>query len=261
MFTELRLVHGSERIAFSVWRVVSSAKVSDLTGKYTTHRYNSLVVKQVAEAIRHNLKGSVLDIGCGRGNELLELSKSHPDLHVGIDLSIQSLRENDLLDSGIVGDVLHLPIANESIDCVTIIDVAEHLRDPARSFQEIQRCLKKGGKVVILTPNLYRASCFSLIGKLLPFATRKMVLALVGRPLLASPYPVWYRINTINSVKKLVHNTELELKLVYCLPGIPHWFSQSKVLLTLYLAYSKIVIDAFGLLSLAERFCFVLSRR
>ncbi len=48
-----------------------------------------------------------------------------------------------------------LPFANESFDAAVMLEVMEHLRDPARALQDLVRVLRPGGTLVLSMPFLY----------------------------------------------------------------------------------------------------------
>jgi SAM-dependent methyltransferase len=50
------------------------------------------------------------------------------------------------------GDALRLPIQDNSVDIVTMLDVLEHLSDDARALSEVSRVLRPGGALVLSVP-------------------------------------------------------------------------------------------------------------
>jgi SAM-dependent methyltransferase len=60
-----------------------------------------------------------------------------------------------------------IPLEDESVDFIFVLDIIEHLISPTHMFCEAKRILKKGGKILITTPNVTRiGSVFKLlIGK------------------------------------------------------------------------------------------------
>lgn len=60
-------------------------------------------------------------------------------------------------DSGscdIICDIVSIPRPSESFDLITLLEVVEHLPDPAAAIQELARLLKPGGSLLITCPNL-----------------------------------------------------------------------------------------------------------
>lgn len=52
-------------------------------------------------------------------------------------------------------DILNLPYADGSIDGFTAIALLEHVCDPRKALAEVQRCLKTGGRVLLVVPAMY----------------------------------------------------------------------------------------------------------
>jgi 2-polyprenyl-3-methyl-5-hydroxy-6-metoxy-1,4-benzoquinol methylase len=99
-----------------------------------------------------------VDIGCGDGSYTLIISKKLQCRDVyGVDID----EDRILLASkrGIItikADLSkeRLPLAENSIDIVTALEVIEHLVNPDNMLQETYKILKPGGYLIITTPNL-----------------------------------------------------------------------------------------------------------
>lgn len=97
-------------------------------------------------------QGSLLDLGCGTGALLTELSSSHPT--VGIDFSTDALvfcTERGLRQV-LLGDAQAMPFVGGTFDAVVSLDTLEHVPDDAAAIREVARVLKPGGVVVINVP-------------------------------------------------------------------------------------------------------------
>lgn len=100
---------------------------------------------------------NVLDVGSGAGQilgHLLRLVSPQARL-VGFDLSQRMLhRARTRLQSQrpayVAGDLMRMPFADESFDCITCGWVLEHLPDPTPGLTEIARVLKPGCSALIL---------------------------------------------------------------------------------------------------------------
>jgi ubiquinone/menaquinone biosynthesis C-methylase UbiE len=104
----------------------------------------------------------VLDAGCGDGSILFALKK-HFDVNIiGADFSEaalanasrNSIRNGQILES-YKADTRQLPFSNNSIDKIFSLGVVEHLPDPEQAVNELARCLKTNGTLVLMTPNKY----------------------------------------------------------------------------------------------------------
>ena len=131
------------------------------------HRGKLTIIDQLIRP--HLWAGSrVLEIGCGAGNLLLQAAVpgSFP---VALDLSMQALafvrsrleatNSDAEAPSGFactqaIGEFL--PLKDESFDCVLMSEVIEHLEAPQISIHEAARVLRRGGRLLITTPN-YRS--------------------------------------------------------------------------------------------------------
>lgn len=100
---------------------------------------------------------SILDVGSGAGQILRHLIKrtGSKTRLVGFDLSAGMLkRARNRMKSDrpvyVAGDLMRMPFADESFDCVTCGWVLEHLPDPRPGLIEVARVLKPGGSALIL---------------------------------------------------------------------------------------------------------------
>ena len=55
---------------------------------------------------------------------------------------------------GVGATLDHLPFRSQSIDLITLNNVAEHLERPGEVLAEFARVLAPGGRVIIHTPNV-----------------------------------------------------------------------------------------------------------
>ncbi|WP_086312228.1 23S rRNA (guanine745-N1)-methyltransferase [Enterococcus sp. 7F3_DIV0205] len=102
-------------------------------------------------ADRMNLSGNTLDVGCGEGSFLSELSNlGLTGSKVGFDISKEGiyLASNQPIDAfWCVADLTNLPFADQSMDTILNIFSPSH-------YQEFQRVLKKEGTVIKVIPEV-----------------------------------------------------------------------------------------------------------
>jgi cyclopropane fatty-acyl-phospholipid synthase-like methyltransferase len=108
----------------------------------------------------------VLDVGCGRGESLVWLSRQGA-MAWGLDYSSEALRiAKGLIATGICeveskglllsANAEHLPFPTQSLDRVLMLDIVEHLHpwELSVALQEAHRVLKPRGKLIVHTaPN------------------------------------------------------------------------------------------------------------
>ena len=101
-------------------------------------RYLASILELVEQSGAHQ----ILDVGCGEGFVLRYL-REHSTIPVaGIDIDRSVLNVARHLNSRNVilqGDISGLPLAEESYDLILCNQVLEHLGDPLRALEELQR--------------------------------------------------------------------------------------------------------------------------
>jgi SAM-dependent methyltransferase len=103
--------------------------------------------------------GLLLDVGCNTG-ELLSYCRSvYPDLGLaGVEVNAEAIKvaRRILPEAELkLASARDLPFASERFDCVTCIEVLEHvpMTDRASTLVEIRRVLRPGGRLVLRVPH------------------------------------------------------------------------------------------------------------
>lgn len=101
----------------------------------------------------------MLDIGCGSGLSLLEAKALGAEVR-GIEADPNVRRIADELDLNIhIGSLLDNPFPEEMFDLVVLNQVIEHVPDPSVMLSCLRGRLKKGGRIVLVFPNINSLWC------------------------------------------------------------------------------------------------------
>lgn len=102
----------------------------------------------------------ILVAGCGPAHEALHIRQDLGVPVTGVDIEPlwgpslgAGINDFDLL----LHNLLDLPFPNNTFDLVFYHHVIEHVSDPAKSLDELDRVLKPGGVIYVGTPNRHRA--------------------------------------------------------------------------------------------------------
>ncbi len=108
--------------------------------------------KRVARWLAQSATGRVLDIGCA--DRWVEPHLSSDCHYIGLDYPVTGQHMYGSRPD-IFADASAIPLADESVDTVIILEVMEHLRRPSEALQEIARILRPQGTLLLSMPFLY----------------------------------------------------------------------------------------------------------
>lgn len=120
---------------------------------YRNRVWNTLVRDYFQQFVRS--EDTVLDLGAGYGEFInhIRCGKKY-----AIDLNPETLERVDIDVEVIPQDCsTHWPLPNDSLDTVFTSNFFEHLPDTqalARTLREAHRCLKSGGRLIAMGPNI-----------------------------------------------------------------------------------------------------------
>jgi len=145
-----------------------------------------LLRRKVISTIKKlNPTGTLVDIGCGSGNLIIQIANSFSNLDlIGIDLSEEIITAaiNQAEKNGVIkkikfeiGSVEKLPFPDDSIDFIVSTLSLHHWSDPTTSFKEICRVLRKNGTCLVFD---FRRNSRKFFYGLLTFVTKVVVLNL-----------------------------------------------------------------------------------
>jgi ubiquinone/menaquinone biosynthesis C-methylase UbiE len=161
-------------------------------------RFDTVRDELVNDFINRNLVGKkILELGCGSGDR----TQLFCDVStvIGVDIKSRVSLERKHKFVFFLADATKLPFGDESFDAVVSFDVVEHILDDRQFFSEAFRVCKRGGYVVLGTPNRLRLSnsLRNLLGKKIVY------------PLYLGPDVIHLREYTREQLITLVENAEL----------------------------------------------------
>lgn len=158
-----------------------------------------------SEILEENLKcrTSWLDLGCGN-NVIIEENRIE-GFKIGLDSSVRSdLKSKDFC----AGDVYHLPFREGSFDLISCRYLLEHLRQPAKIFEEVFRILKPEGTLLLQTTN--RKNLWIKLSALVPFELKRYLFARFHLAEITGVEKTYYRMNFPELFPKFVCGMKME---------------------------------------------------
>lgn len=127
------------------------ADLYNLEETHWWHKAKRELVSYFLEKYLLKKNNEILDVGCGTGKNIESFSKF--GIVWGIDSSYDAINfcKKRGLKNTVKGSIEKIPFKNMSFECVTALDVLEHVND-SLSLKEIHRVLKKGGFLIATVP-------------------------------------------------------------------------------------------------------------
>ncbi len=123
-------------------------------------KYRRLLIKDHVRFVRRALqatgeRGPVLDVGCG-GGLFLRILKEQGTRVIGLDVSPEAAgvawHHNGV--PTLCGDLVRVPLPQQSCSVVTMFHVVEHLSDPHAYLRSAHQLLQPSGRLVVQVPNI-----------------------------------------------------------------------------------------------------------
>ena len=109
------------------------------------------VDRALVDFVVEHAGGSVLDLGCGLGGYSRALAEHGLDVRALDVVPDYVERARSIGVDAELYDGERIPMEDESVDTVILLEVVEHLDDPARLLREARRVARRG--VLVTTPN------------------------------------------------------------------------------------------------------------
>lgn len=106
----------------------------------------------VERRVLKQIRGTTLDLGCGRGLFLFYCAHKNSDV-IGIDVDKNKIKEAKTIpiNSVLLGDAYQLPFGDNTFNILVALDILEHLKNPKQVIKEMDRVLKTGEKVLFMS--------------------------------------------------------------------------------------------------------------
>lgn len=108
--------------------------------------YEEVVTPLLLEVLQPEPNGRYLDVGCGEGR-VMRTVVSRGAFAVGLDLSYELVER---AGSGVVADLVTMPLRDSSFDGVYSVLTLEHVEDHVTFFSEAARVTRPGGVLALV---------------------------------------------------------------------------------------------------------------
>ena len=115
------------------------------------------------EFVAPHVRGSLLDVGCGRGYGF-EFLATRTNAQIGIDISLRFMTEAKKVYPRpffVCGKGDAIPLANHSVDSIIAFEVIEHAENGQLFLEELRRVAREDALIAISTPNMIVSSAGS----------------------------------------------------------------------------------------------------
>ncbi len=180
---------------------------------------------------------SLLDAGCGRTVPVLRKYLGRTERLIGVELV-------DFTDvpAGIEtynADLARLPLEPASVDLIMSRSVFEHLTDPEPVYKEFARVLRPGGRVIVLTANMWDYG--TLCARLIPNRFHGRIVKKVEGREEEDTFPTAYKTNTRGAVDRLAAASGLQVQAFEYLSQYPNYLMFNGGLFLLGTAFEKLI--------------------
>lgn len=150
----------------------------------------------------------VLDLGAGSGSWIndtcdlrrnIRLIKGNVSKIYGTDID-QDIFENKTIDEAKIMSANQVPVADSFFDLIICDFVLEHVENPKKFVNEINRLLKPGGWFCARTPHKYSYQAF--FARLFPNKHHQGLLKYIKPDTQDRAFPTKYKLNTLRKISQ-----------------------------------------------------------
>ena len=121
---------------------------------FVTKGTTSTEVKEILKQINWKSK-RVLDVGCGTGNFVNEVSRRGVKYVLGIDYAEEAIKiaKTKYSKKNLEFKTQDVKEIDDKFDVIVSIGTIEHMDKPIDILKKLKKCLKPNGKIILTTPN------------------------------------------------------------------------------------------------------------
>jgi len=137
------------------------------------------------------------------------------------------------------GDLSALEIESTSVDLIISRSVLEHVLDIEGVYQEFNRVLKPGGKVILLVPNFWDYT--SLFSWLIPNRFHQFVVNVISKRPAEDTFPTYYKSNTKGAIESHARKAGFKVETLEYYGQYPYMLEFNNLLFRLGVYYDKFI--------------------
>jgi SAM-dependent methyltransferase len=218
------------------------------------------VFREIERSFPSRVAECVVDVGGGTGAYLALLkSRLHVTRFISTDVQPRSgYADPDVTYLQVGAEELSQHIPPSSVDLVLMIEVIEHLVDPDTAIEQVFRCLRPGGVMILTTPNLSSLlNRGALLMGFLPLSAEVSTRRVFGRA--GSVVAGHLRLHTFRSLVAFLGHYGFNIRSAYTVHNSRSMYASSRR--TGSLLYWADRISALGGSQLGSRIVVVADRR
>lgn len=173
-------------------------------------------------------------LDAGGGHKIIEVTA--PDIELAMvrrvgfaaccDRVVDAIARHRSIRVAVGATLDHLPFRGESLDLITLNNVAEHLEQPREVMAEFARVLAPGGTLIVHTPNIssYAMRIADLGRRVLPKPFVMKMIRYMDFREEEDVFPTYYRANTCADLKAAAEQAGFSIEKMLLVPARPLFY-------------------------------------